>query len=319
MQYWQAITLREHLWHERDLGGRFAHLRAARDHTLMYRKEGETSSHWGRSTAPFITGPSFALSHAIEIQGQVEWLRRVAPHYLLTTPGNLQALAGHCLDKAITIPTLRHVIVFAEALRAETRDTCRAAFGVEVKDMYSSVDTGYLALQSPTSEELLVQAETILLEIIDDQGRPCAPGQIGHVVVTPLHAFAMPLLRYDIGDLAEAGGKAACGRGLPVIRRVIGRARDMVRLPDGREHYPNVSGVGKGLYKIIQWQVARVAEQTVELRLVVRAPLDATEEEALRQKVREGFNYPFEVRIAYLVEIPRAPSGKFFEYVSEIE
>ncbi len=316
--YWLAITLRDHLWHERDFAGRMASLRRPRDRVLMTRPEGETASHWGRSTAPFITGPSFALSSTFEIAAQIEWLRRREPDYLLTSPSNLQVLAAVCLDRGIAIPTLRQVLVVAEALRSETREACRAAFGVEVKDIYSCIEAGYLALQSPISEQLLVQAETVLLEIIDDQGRPCAPGQLGRVVVTALHAFAMPLLRYELGDLAEPGGPATCGRGLPVIARVLGRSRDMVRLPDGRVLYPNISGVVKGFGKIVQWQVARIAEREVALRLVVKAPLDATEEAALRARLRDGFDYPFDVSIVYRSEIPHAPSGKFFEYVSEI-
>jgi phenylacetate-CoA ligase len=52
-------------------------------------------------------------------------------------------------------------------------------------------------------------------------------------VVTPLHNFAMPLIRYAIGDYAEAGPPCACGRGLPVLARILGRARNLLTLPHG--------------------------------------------------------------------------------------
>jgi hypothetical protein len=91
----------------------------------------------------------------------------------------------------------------------------------------------------------------------------------------------------------------------------------MVHLPDGRRIYPNNNYLMKGFDKIVQWQIARRAETLLEVRLVVRSPLDAAEEETLRARVRERFQFPFDVRFAYRDEIPRAPSGKFFEYVSE--
>jgi phenylacetate-CoA ligase len=75
----------------------------------------------------------------------------------------------------------------------------------------------------------------VLVEILDAQGRPCRPGEIGRVVATPLHNVAMPLLRYELDDYAEVGQACACGRGLPVIRRILGRRQNMLRLPDGGE------------------------------------------------------------------------------------
>jgi phenylacetate-CoA ligase len=196
---------------------------------------------------------------------------------------------------------------------------CRSVFSLEIKDVYSTEEIGYIALQSPASEQLLVQSESVLVEIIDDKGRPCPPGKIGRVIVTPIHAFAMPLLRFELGDLAEVGGPAACGRTLPVIERVIGRMRHMLRLPTGETFYPALIYMLEGITKIIQFQIVRKAVNLLEMRMVVRAPLDEAEEILLRDRIRERFSYPFEVRFAYVDEIPRAPSGKFFDFYSEID
>ena len=78
-----------------------------------------------------------------------------------------------------------------------------------------------------------MQAENVLLEIIDAAGNPLPPGNVGRVVITVLHNLAMPLIRYEIGDYAAFGGECTCGRGLPVLERIVGRARNMLRLPDG--------------------------------------------------------------------------------------
>ena len=83
-----------------------------------------------------------------------------------------------------------------------------------------------------------MQNENIVLEIVDNQHRPCKQGEVGRVVITALHNFATPLLRYDLGDFAEFGAPCRCGRGLAVIRRILGRIRNRIRLPDGSSRFP---------------------------------------------------------------------------------
>jgi phenylacetate-coenzyme A ligase PaaK-like adenylate-forming protein len=61
------------------------------------------------------------------------------------------------------------------------------------------------------------------VEVLDEEGRPCAPGETGRVVATSLNNFAMPLIRYETGDTAEVGAPCPCGRGLPVLTRIMGR------------------------------------------------------------------------------------------------
>jgi phenylacetate-CoA ligase len=100
-------------------------------------------------------------------------------------------------------------------------------------DMYTCQEAGYLALQCPDHPHYHVQSENVLLEVVDDQGLPCAPGEVGRVLVTSLNNFATPLIRYEIGDYAEVGAACSCGRGLPVLKRIMGRYRNLLTLPDG--------------------------------------------------------------------------------------
>jgi hypothetical protein len=72
-----------------------------------------------------------------------------------------------------------------------------------------------------------VAAENALVEIVDEQGRDVAPGGRGRVIVTGLNNYAMPFIRYQLGDIALAGtAPCGCGRALPVITRVEGRTRN---------------------------------------------------------------------------------------------
>ena len=127
------------------------------------------------------------------------------------------------------LPGLREVRTLGEASTPDLRALCREAWGVPLVDVYSAEEVGYIALQCPEHEHYHVQAESVLVEILDERGAPAPPGETGRVVVTDLHNFAMPLVRYEIGDYAEVGEPCACGRGLPVLRRIVGRVRNMLR------------------------------------------------------------------------------------------
>ncbi|MCP3970332.1 MAG: phenylacetate--CoA ligase family protein, partial [Rhodobacteraceae bacterium] len=202
-----AFTLRDHCWHRRDLSARLAVI-----HTLA---DGRTGSNWGAGTAGiFQTGPVVTMNIRNDIATQADWLARQEPVYLLSHPSNIRELARYCLEQEITLPTLREVVTFGELLAAETRDLARQAWDVEIKDVYSSEESGTMALQCPEGEHYHVQAEGYYLEVLHRDGRHCTAGETGQVVVTALHNLAMPLIRYAIGDYAEVGEDCPCGRGL---------------------------------------------------------------------------------------------------------
>jgi phenylacetate-CoA ligase len=216
---WQrALALRDHLWHRRDFDGMLAVIRAGVE-------AGETRG-WGPASGMMAAaGRSVALALPAGMDAQLEWLQRNEPAYLLTESSNALALAQRAIDRGIRLPTLREVLTVGAAAGAETRDLCRRAWDVPLVSPYSTGETGCIALQCPEREHYHVQSESVLVEVLDAEERACAPGAVGRIVVTTLHNFALPLVRYETGDYAEAGEPCACGRGLPVIKPILGRQR----------------------------------------------------------------------------------------------
>jgi phenylacetate-CoA ligase len=103
------------------------------------------------------------------------------------------------------------VRTLSETVSGELRDTMRERFGVEIQDSYSSQEFGLIALQCPVSGAYHA-LEQVMVEVVNEDGRSCAPGEVGRLLVTDLINFASPMIRYDIGDLAEAGAPCGCGR-----------------------------------------------------------------------------------------------------------
>jgi phenylacetate-CoA ligase len=253
------------------------------------------------------------------IPDQARWLMREDPDYLISVASNVQELARHCGRQGLRPPRLREVRSYGEALHPDARAEIRAAWGVPVVDMYSCREAGYLALQCPQHEHYHVQAEGIYLELLDGQDKPAAPGTLGRVVITVLHNFAMPLIRYDIGDYAEAGEPCDCGRKLPVIRRIVGRVRNMLTLPDGSLRHPRFGEAQFGsIAPVRQFQVVQKSLEDIEVALVVARPLTAGEEMVLRALIVKNLKHPFNVSFVYRDGIPRSAGGKYEDFRSDV-
>ena len=317
--FWDVFTLRDHHWHRRDLSGTLAAIRSYPDGKALYPK-GAGGRGWAPvASAIYHTGPAYGLAITTSAENQAEWLRRRRPNYLIVYPSSLAELIGYCGERGVAFPELREVCTVSEAVSPELRAACQETLGVKLTDMYSAQETGYLALQCPDHEHYHVQSESVFLEVLDEAGRPCEPGEIGRVVVTSLHNFATPLIRYEIGDYAEVGAPCPCGRGLPVLTRVMGRVRNMVTLPNGERYWPSVYG---GRYADIapirQLQLVQKSLERIEVRLVVERPLTVEEERELRELVHTRIRHPFEVVFTYHDEIPRGPGGKYEDFKSEL-
>lgn len=312
LMFWNALTLRDHLWHRRELGGKLAVIRQG-------VRAAEAAS-WGPATEGIVaTGSSVMLPPASSVDEQLQWLVRQRPAYLLTYPSLVAELARASLERGIRLFGLLEVRTLGEQLDPEARALCRDAWGVPLTDMYTTQEAGYIALQSPEHEHYHVQSENVLLEVLDDEGRPCGAGQVGRVVVTDLHNFAMPLLRYEIGDYAEVGGACPCGRGLPVLRRIVGRTRNMLVTADGGRFWP-LFGMRTAIdfAPVIQHQFVQKAYDLIEARLVTATPLTPAQEERLRALILSRLPRGFRVRFAYRDSIPRSAGGKFEDFFSEV-
>ncbi len=318
-RFFKALELRTLLWHGFDFTRTLAMIRWLEAGRARF-PDGDVADRWGdRATFPFPTGPAIALNVlTADVEQQAEWLARHAPDYLSTNPTNLSALVHACARRSASVRVAK-VLTTAETLHVEVRETVRQAWGAEIVDIYSAQEVGHIAIQCPEYEQYHVQAEQGLVEILNERGEDCAPGEIGRVVVTPLHNFAMPLFRYDIGDYAEMGDPCPCGRGLPVLRRVRGRGRNMLVTPDGRRYWPFF---GATLYRQIapltQYQFVHTSRDAIEARLVVERPLTHAEQEGLRTRIQSTLPHPFRIDFNFVAEIPRSPGGKYEDFVSQI-
>ncbi|HLF58648.1 MAG TPA: AMP-binding protein [Alphaproteobacteria bacterium] len=317
--FWLAFTLRDQLWHGFDVTKKLAAIRHNRAGGGQY-PDGAHHNGWGPATDPVLAaGPSVLLAISTPVEQQIEWLQRENPEYLITYPSNLMALLVHCRERKIEFPNLRCVETLSEVLHPDVRKACREVWGVKVVDMYSTQEVGYIALQCPEHEHYHIQSENALVEVLDEEGRPCKPGETGRMVVTPLHNFAMPLIRYAVGDYAVTGDRCSCGRGLPVITRVLGRVRNMLTLPGGAQLWPYFGGDKFAkVAPVSQYQIVQKTPADLEVRVVATRPLTAADEDKIRAVIAAEVGAGFAIAFTYHDAIERSKSGKFEDFRSEL-
>ena len=319
---WCIFLLREHAWHQRDLQQKLCAIRQPRRRDTATPDE-KRMKGWGPAVDEvYDSGPSAFLNVVTPIQEQIAWLVREAPGYLLSYPSNLVALARLCLEQQIVLPSLKEVRTVGETLSSSQREIIRRAWNVGVVDAYTCEEAGYLALQCPESGHYHVQSENVWLEIVNEQDQPCLPGQVGRVLITTLHNFATPLIRYELGDLAEFGEACVCGRGLPVLRHIHGRRRNRLILPDGRNEFPYLGEHGEieGLtgLKVHQFQCIQNSLEEVELKLVLDRPFSGDEADKVARLMQKHLGHPFRITFSFHQEIPKNPNGKFEEFISRV-
>ncbi len=319
---WIANTLRKHSWQGTDLDKKLAVIRRRIDDGAD-PPDGVTLSTWGTATVGRVpTGPCVVLSVTSTTSQQAEWLAREQPDYLQTFPSVAFELARHVQSRGQSLEKLQQVLTFGEVLEPAVRKACRDAWNAEVVDSYSANEVGHVAVQCASDGPYHVQAEHLLVEVLDSDGNQCGRGQTGRVVVTDFFNYAMPLLRYDIGDYATVGDACSCGRNLPTLRNIVGRQRNMFVLPGGETIWPALNvdplEVLDGELPIRQFQVAQVSHGQLEARLVSDRPLSEAEQGVIRTMLADATSDDFDVRFTYVDKIPRGPTGKFEDFRCEL-
>jgi phenylacetate-CoA ligase len=312
--YWSAFALRDHAWNRRNMHRRLSVIRAGISDLVEL-------PDWGApANLLFRTGPCLAMPMTTPVTAQLEHLDRFSPETLLVYPNNLRALADDWIRSGEPPAGLRHIRTIGETVSEDLRQHVRLATGLRIEDSYSSQEAGPIAIQCPEGGLYHVMAEALHVEILDSLNRACAPGDTGRVVVTDLHNYASPLIRYDIADFATVAGPCSCGRTLPTLARIIGRERNLLRRRNGDRHWPLVGFHDFDKVALIrQYQIIQHTLDDIELRFVTDEPLHDAQQHHLTAIVAAALGEGFRYRLSQTrTRLQPGPNGKFEEFVCRV-
>lgn len=308
--YW-AVALRDHSWHRRNFTLPLSSIRATNQEYL------ETEQWGGVVSMFFKTGKGQAMPLNWPINQQLECLNKFKPEALLTHAGVLAAFCTEWERNGYTL-NLKSIRNVGETVSDELRERVTAITGCRIEDIYSSSEVGCISIECPHSHQHHVMSETLIVEILDDYDKPCQPGELGRIILTDLYNTASPMIRYDIGDLAEVGTECGCGRHHPTLKRIWGRRRGLFIRRDGTRFWP-IAGqyAASRVVKIRQWQIIQHTLDDIEYRLVTDDPLTEEQHNQLLEIFKEKLGYPNIKIVEYRTQLP--VDGKYEESVCLVD
>lgn len=196
------------------------------------------------------------------------------------------------------------------------RRTIESGFNTRLFVGYGAHEFGEIASDCGRAEGLHVCGGSVLVELLRD-GQPVAEGEVGEVVVTSLHSYAMPFLRYRLADLARRGpDPCPCGAPFATLSEVQGRTADMFHLPDGRQLHPYMllPALVDDSPWLRQYQLVQERPDLIRVRVAGLAQATAEQREQLRLRLVEACGGGVQVDLERVDEIRPEPNGKFKLY-----
>jgi len=252
---------------------------------------------------------------------QLALLKEFRPDAVKGYTSSLIILAEE-FGKALKDVGARMVFSGAELLNETDRQLISSAFDAELFDFYACTELGWLAWECKAHNGYHVNADSVLLEFLDDDGESVAPGEKGKIVGTSLFNDVMPLIRYELEDVAvPVNDDCPCGITLPLIRSVEGRIDDFLIAADGRKVSPTVffPYPFESVEWIRQFRIIQESQKKLIVQVVPKKALEDREEivEKAKRKLCELFG-DVEVEFEFMENIPLDSSGKLRKVISRI-
>lgn len=319
---------RQARWFRYDPMGRFAKIRLPSTMPLSAGKPVPAGMAlrrpaWYYVGSRFRTGPELNFSTRNPAEKQVAWLRRFRPDYLLAYPGVFEELSFAC-EGETPVDSLKSLLGIGATATPAMRASIERSYQVPLDQNYGLNEMGLVAIRCRAGR-YHVNTEHCLVEITDAAGNPCPAGTPGHLLVTGLRNLAMPLIRYDTGDIALAvEGPCPCGRTLPSFGEIAGRFRRYAGLPEGSRQ--RVSALSEALAAmpreltrtLRRHQIYQSRDNQFAVRVQTTGPLPPEFTMRLQEVwARVAGSPPLPFVVTDREPISESPGGKTLDFDSE--
>lgn len=305
----RATALRAWHWAGYRLGGRIAVVRS------YVPKAGQPFWRLNRfENTLYFSAYHLTLEHAANYLAE---LRRFRPSILRGYASSLYILARMAEEAGVEVPTVKGVIAGSETLLPAYRDCIERVFGARVFDWYGQAESTVTMSECSAHAGLHINDEYGLCELLP--GSHLAPDE-RRIVATNLDNLAMPLIRYETGDIASVGegGTCACGRTLPRVRGIQGRSDDLIRTPSGRV-VPSVNfyAVFHEFSQVRGFQLVQQSLDAVDVR-IQSSGLDQSSKIRLLRDLEDRIGSDVRFDLLENVGFEQSPDGKKRVVVSRI-
>ena len=246
----------------------------------------------------------------------LEKVRSINAPILTGYAGAIEALADHVLASGARIHPPRAVFCTAMEVTDRCLQLAEQAFQAPAVDVYVTNEFGVIAWSCPMRRDVLhVNDDCFVVEVLDREGKPVPHGTLGELVITSLGLTAMPLIRYNMGDMAAiVPERCECGRGLGLLTRVHGRTAHIIHRRDGAPlttpFVTSLLGRADAHEWVRRFQVREEPGRQLRFLINVRRPPSEAQQSRLTRSVELGVGQDFQIVFEMVDRIPDAPNGK---------
>jgi len=248
-------------------------------------------------------------------------IKSFKPKVIVGYPSSLGYIADYILKNKIKLDIeLRGIITSGESLSIFNREIIESAFATKVFNRYGCRDVGPIAHECEAHEGLHIFSDHVFVEIINEKGEECMPGEVGEIVVTDLDNYVFPFIRYKIGDIGKwATHECSCGRKLSLLESVEGRTFDLI-IGTNNNRVPGTyfTILSKKVQGIDQLQFLQEKVGSLEVRLKVNNKYQAANDNILISLMKEKLGDDMNITVKHVPNIDSTISGKFRWVVSKI-
>lgn len=253
------------------------------------------------------------------VDKQLSALRRFGPDVLDGYTSSIKLLAKEICNG--NIKDIRPKVIFgtSELLDNETRKYIKSVFGVEIVDHFGCVELNRTAWECSEHTGYHIDADAVIMEFMKN-GEIASAGERGEIVYTGLYNYAMPLIRYRIGDIGVPSDEPCqCGRRLPLMKLIEGRTDSFMQTYSGRIFSPivwtvimrDISGIGQ--FKAIQYK-----KDLIRILLVTNDEFSQHTIDQIENDVKNVMGKDMNIDIEIVSEIPKDRSGKIRSVMSDV-
>jgi phenylacetate-CoA ligase len=249
------------------------------------------------------------------IKKYIKTINSFKPEYIVGYAGSLYELCRFAEKEQLKLITPNIIISAAETLRDDMRQKIEEVFGTKVFDFYGSREAASLAGECKYGS-IHIFSYNNLIEILDEDNQPVKKNEEGRVIITNLHNYSMPLIRYEIGDMAVLGDKRCkCGSPLPTLEKLAGRIIEHFIKEDGEVVpgeffiYLFIVYYNKGIVK--QFQVIQEEYKRIKILIVPFGNINEPERKDIEDKIKVVMGKDIKIIWEFVDDIPKTKSGKY--------
>ena len=250
---------------------------------------------------------------------QIRSLKRINPDILTGLPFNISFLASTIRAKNIGGINPRLIFSMGAVLDRETRILLEEVFKSEIFDYYGLQELGCIAWECSEHTGYHMNIDTVVIEFTGD-GKPVRQGERGKLICTGLCSYAMPFIRYEVGDIAIFSNKqCSCGRGLPLMESIEGRTEEFIVNSHGKWVSPSVIRQNvRVIPGMTQFKIIQENKEELEIQIVKGRDFSSQTIHQVEQKLREVLGNKMFIKTIIVDEIPKEVSGKVRSVVSKV-